>query len=94
MAVHAKTSKTGFKKLCDFHVYTGGGNKHNVLYYDRTSKGNKFAVALDGEQGTKADLIKHAYNWICNDIALPYFVRYKYAIKDEDRFKVPLALNF
>lgn len=105
-------TKKEFKELCSFHVYTGGGNKHNVIYFDHKvvrdetakadelfgkpliGRGFKYGVALDIQEGTKADLIKHAYNWIVKEINLPYFVRYKYAIEDKNRFKVPLSLNW
>ena len=93
-------TKKDFISKCDFHVYVGG-DKHNVIYYDNKDydvdsegRGYKFGVALDIQHGTKADLIKHAYNWIVRNINLPYFVRYKFAATDNDRFKVPISLNF
>ena len=105
-------TKKDFIKDCDFHVYTGHGIKHNVIYfdyktvYDETvepdellgkpviARGFKYGVALDIKDGTKAELINHAYNWIVKEINLPYYVRYKYAETDAKRFKVGLSLNW
>lgn len=104
--------KKEFKELCSFHVFTGGGGKHNVIYFDYKvvkdeksetdelfgkkiiGRGFKYAVALDIKEGTKADLIKHAYNWIEKEISLPYYVRYKYAETDAKRFRVGLSLGW
>lgn len=58
------------------------------------ARGFKFGVALDIKNGTKAELIKHAYNWIIKGIELPWYVRYKLAENDAKRFKVPLSLNW
>lgn len=105
-------TKKDFIKDCDFHVYTGNRQKHNVIYfdyktvYDETAKsdelmgkpiigrGFKYGVALDIKDGTKAELIEHAYNWIIKEINLPWYVRYKFAATDDKRFKVPLSLNW
>lgn len=87
-----------FKTECDFHTYTGGGEKHNVIYFDWKSddkgRGFKYGIALDIQNGTKAELIRHAFNWINNNIELPYYVRYRFAMTDAQRFKVPLSLTF
>ena len=105
-------TKKDFIKDCDFHVYTGRGQKHNVIYFDYKTvydenaktdellgkpiiaRGFKYAVALDIQHGTKADLIKHAYNWIVKQINLPYYVRYRYAETDTKRFKPTLSLGW
>jgi len=90
-----------FIEYCNFHVYTGWNGrriKHNVIYFDYKQndecRGYKYAVALDIQHGTKAELIKHLYDWIYNEIQLPYYVRYKYAETDAQRFKPSLSLNW
>lgn len=105
-------TKKEFIKDCDFHVYTGHGVKHNVIYFDYKvvrdenaesdelmgkpiiARGFKYGVALDIKNGTKSELINHAYNWIVKEINLPYYVRYRYAETDAKRFKVSLSLNW
>ena len=98
-AVKAYTSKTEFKKNCDLnHVYGRGENKTNTIFFDwketENGKGFRYAVAATIENCTKAQLFDHFYDWVCKDIALPYYVRYKCAVTDSDRFKTPVSLNF
>jgi hypothetical protein len=99
-------TKKEFKSLMHHTVYTGynGGRlKFNALYFDykisepqadEFFQGYKYAVVCDILNGNKADLINHMYNWIFNDINLPYYIRYKFAQEDKNRFKVGLSLNF
>ena len=92
-------SKKSFKELCDLrHVYGKGKDKTNAIYFGWKSTdvgiGFKYAVAMHIENGTKTQLFEYMYQWVCNSVALPYFVRYKCAVNDEDRFKVGLNLNF
>lgn len=96
-----KVSKKSFKEHCSFHTYTGWNGqriKHNVIYFDwqetEKGKGFKYAVAMDIKNGTKAELFEALYQWVCNSVALPWYIRYKYAKNDENRFKVSLSLNF
>jgi len=98
-AVKPFTSKKEFKEYCDLsHVYGRGANRTNAIFFDwkvtEEGRGFKYAVAASIENCTKAELFNHLYNWVCKDIALPHFVRYKFAINDTDRFKTPLSLNF
>ena len=64
--------------------------------YKQTDEGRgfKYAVALNIEDGTKAELIKHLYNWIYKSINLPWYVRYKFAETDAQRFRPALSLNW
>jgi hypothetical protein len=101
MASHTEVSKKSFKEKCDFHVYTGWNGhriKHNVIYFDykQTDEGRgfKYAVAMDIQNGNKAELFEALYQWVCNSVALPWYIRYKCANEDKDRFKVGLSLNF
>jgi hypothetical protein len=94
-------TKKEFVEQCDFHVYTGWSGKrikHNVIYFDykQTDEGRgfKYAVAMNIEDGTKAELTQHLYDWIFNGTNLPWYVRYKYAESDAQRFKVGLSLNW
>lgn len=98
-AVKQFVSKKEFKELCDSnHVYGRGVNKTNTIFFDQKEneigKGFRYAVAATVENCTKAELFNHFYNWVCKDIALSYFVRYKYALNDKERFKTPVSLNF
>jgi hypothetical protein len=90
-------TKKEFKDRCNFHVYTGWNGhriKHNVIYFDHNNNGFKYAVALNIKDGNKAELINVLYDWVVNGITPPWYVRCKYAISDEKRFKVGLSLNF
>jgi hypothetical protein len=93
------TSKKSFRELCDFnHVYGKGKDKTNTIFFgwkqNEEGIGFKYAVAMHIENGTKAELFEAMYQWVCNSVALPFYVRYKCAVNDVNRFKVPLALNF
>jgi len=91
-------SKKSFRDKCDFHVYKGNGTKHNVIYFDwqenDKGRGFKYASAMDSRNGTKAELFEAMYQWVCNSIALPWYIRYRCAVNDENRFKVGISLNF
>jgi hypothetical protein len=91
-------TKKDFKERCDFHRYTGGRERHNVIFFDwkvtDEGRGFKFAVAASTENSTKKDLFDAFFEWVTKEIEPSYWVRYKYAETDANRFKVPLALNF
>lgn len=99
MSTHRVTKKE-FKERCDFHVYKGtrGGKsvKTNAIYFDHqfTDNGNGFKYAVAMEGGTKKELFDALYDWVCEAIALPYYIRYRVAVNDKDRFKVAISLNF
>jgi hypothetical protein len=94
-------TKKEFKELTDYHVYTGTGYnriKTNVIFFGwkvtETGRGFKQAVASESRNCTKAELFNYLYDWVINQVEPPYYVRYKYAETDDQRFKVPLSLNF
>lgn len=94
-------TKKDFKTRCDFHEYIGWNGrriKHNVIYFDykQTDEGRgfKYAVALNIEDGTKAELFKHLYDWVNNNVELPWYVRYKFAETDAQRFRAGLSLDW
>lgn len=93
-----KITKKDFKERCDFHVYSGGKEKHNVIYYDwketDDGRGFKYAVAAERENATKKELFDALYDWVIKEKSLPYYIRYLYAPDDSKRFKVKLSLNF
>jgi hypothetical protein len=101
MAAQTVVTKKSFKDKCDFHVYRGyDGRKRriNAIFYDwqetPTGRGFKCGVAMSTENGTKAELFEAFYQWVCNSMELPWYIRYKYAISDGSRFKCPIGLNF
>lgn len=95
-------TKKQFKILVSFSRYTCGGDVHNAFFFDWSDKdieegvGFKYGVVcrLDTDHCNKTELLNHFYNWVFNSIPLPYYIRYKYAAKDCDRFKTPISLNF
>ena len=99
MAAHTEISKKSFKERCDMsHTYKGDRSRINTIYFDwqetPEGRGFKCAVAMDTRNGTKAELLDILYHWICQSEAPPWYVRYKYANEDKDRFKCPICLNF
>jgi len=101
MASHTEVSKKEFKELCSFHTYKGWDGhrvKYNAIYFDWKSTdeglGFKYAVAMNIKDGTKAELFTELYKWVCECVALPWYIRYKYAVEDKQRFKAGISLNF
>jgi len=101
MASHTEVSKKEFKELCSFHTYTGWNGhriKFNAIYFDwkdtEEGRGFKYAVAMNIKDGTKAELFAELYKWVCECVALPWYIRYKCAVEDKQRFKPGLSLNF
>jgi nicotinamide mononucleotide adenylyltransferase len=98
-----KITKKAFRERCDFHTYTGSGSKTKVIYYDwqtfehtdmERRTGFKYAVREGREKLKAIELFNILYDWVVNEVQPPYYVGYKYAPTDKDRFKVPLSLNF
>jgi len=75
-------------------IYDESAEPDELMGKPVIARGWKYGVALDIKDGTKAELIKHAYNWIVKEINLPWYVRYKYAETDAKRFKPALSLNW
>jgi len=104
-----KLTKKEFKDLCSFHVYTGRGEKHNVIFYDwkvtDNGRGFKYGIVANIKDMTKKDLFDEFYRCIIlelhqsdNLFIAPWWMhknyRFKYAGTDNERFRVPLSLNF
>ena len=110
-------TKKEFKELCSFHLFTGGRERHNVIFFDwkgtvsegscyfdeetqkyvqKERRGFKYGVASrTGKEGcSKAELFNQLFNWVVNEEPVDWFVRYKFAADDSQRFKTPLSLNW
>jgi len=92
-------TKKDFRTRCDFnHVYGRGVNRINSIYVDwkesDNGRGFKYAVASSIENCTKAELFNALYNWIENDVHLPYYVFSRFAQYDNQRFKTPISFNY
>jgi len=90
-------TKKEFKEQCSFHEYGRGKNKRNAIYFgykcnlDNDAVGYKYMVKCSVVDSTKAELFGILYDWINEKIQqVPYWVQYKFAITDQDRFKVKL----
>ena len=99
-----KITKKEFKEKVRFDLYSSSSctSKTNVFFYDWKSDfsnnkrivGYKYAVAALRTHISKAKLLDQLYDWVVNEKQPDYYVRYKFASTDEQRFKVPLSLNF
>ena len=99
-------TKKEFKSLVRDMVYIGfNGNKIriNAFYFDykegedtstgKFFRGYKYQVASNVKNISKADLLDLFYKWVENGENLPYYVDYKFAQFDTDRFRVSLSTN-
>jgi hypothetical protein len=91
-------TKKEFKEGCSFHEFGSGKTKVNAIYFDWKSdefgRGFKYGVAMEIENGTRADLFDHMYNWIHNGIYLPHYIYSRYAQYDIQRFKAPITFSY
>lgn len=83
-------TKKEFKERCSFHEYGRGKNKRNAIYYDYTRDGFKYMVKTNIENAKKNELFNILYNWVIKEEIPDWWVEYKYAATDNDRFKVAL----
>jgi hypothetical protein len=89
-------TKKEFREKCSFHTYGKGGGRSNAIFYDWQNGngykwlGFKFMVKSNVRNIRKQDLFDILYDWVNDNIHPPYYVTYKYAETDEERFKVPL----
>jgi hypothetical protein len=94
-------TKKLFKELCNFQVFTGVSKRVNAIYYDWKSEPNgetyivgyKYMAYADVKNCSKADLFKAFHNWVIKEQPLPWYINYKYAATDPERFKVPLSIR-
>lgn len=98
-------TKAEFKKQARAVTYNGfnGYKKRiNAFYFDwqegedisvgRQYRGFKYRISSDVKNITKAKLLDLFYDWVENGTNLPYYVDYRFAHLDIDRFKVSLSL--
>ena len=84
-----------FKERCSFHQYGRGQNKRNAIFFDWKSgagfAGFKFMVKTSIQNATRAELFKTLWNWVINEVEPEWWVEYRFAAQDENRFKVPIC---
>jgi len=94
------TTKKDFKERCSFHVYGRGKNKRNAIYFDWQNSGTygkdswngyKFMVKTEVKNCKKDELFNHLYNWVTKEQQPIWYIQYRYASTDNDRFKVSLV---
>jgi len=91
-------TKKEFKDRCSFHQYGRGKSKKNAIFFDWMSEekngkycvGFKYMVKTSIENMTRAELFQTLWNWVMKGVEPQWWVQYKYAENDEDRFKVPI----
>jgi len=88
-------TKKEFKEMCSFHVYGHGRNKRNAIYFGWKSgenfRGYKYMVKASIENASKAELFNILYDWVVNEVQPSWYVIYKIAAEDKNRFKVSLV---
>lgn len=97
-------TKKSFKEQVDYHNYVGYGrtNSFHAFYYDYAQgnfdkgehwRGFKYLVYCRKEAVTKTELFDIFYQFITGKIEIfPYYVCYKIADTDENRFKLHISL--
>ena len=101
MKTQPKTiSKKEFIQRCSFHEYGRGRNKRNAIYYDYRQgtdengnlfSGFRFMVKAVSCDAGKKELTNILYDKVTEKIEqVPWYVNYRYAKEDKDRFKVSL----
>ena len=90
-------TKKDFKEKCSFHQYGRGRNKRNAIYYDwkidlkNDAVGYKFMVKSTVEDAKLNELFNVLYDWVINEVDVPYWIQYKFADTEQKRFKVSLS---
>ena len=99
-------TKKQFKSLVRDMVYSGWNGKRiriNAFFYgwksgEDISTGRRFAgyqymISTNVKNVSKASLFDLFYKWVEKGENLPYYVDYKFAQLDADRFKVSLSIK-
>lgn len=88
-------TKKAFKELCSVHVYGKGQRKLNAIYFDwkynQEGIGFKYVVKANIQNCKLNELYNYLYDWVFGELQPPYFVQYRYAATDAERFKVQLT---
>jgi hypothetical protein len=88
-------TKKDFNAKADYHSY---GKYLHAIFFDwqetNDGRGFKYMIKCRKNLMTKKDLMNVLYEWAIKDNkdAFSYFVGYKFAQTDADRFKVPVAM--
>jgi hypothetical protein len=98
-------TKKEFKEMVSDHTYTGWNGKRirvNAFFFDfkqgttedgKYFGGYKFRVSTDVRNCSKAELLNEFYNWVTGKTQqVPWYVDYRYAETDVQRFKPGLSL--
>ena len=86
-------TKKDFKELALNNVYTSTGKRINAFFFGYKDHTWKFMAWCDTKDANKQELFDLMYKWCINEIELPWWVNYKIAETDEQRFKIPLSLR-
>ena len=97
-------TKNQFKADSNEQTYSGWNGKKikiNAFFFGwesgedistgRRFAGYKYMVSGNIKDINKADLFKAFYAWVINQENLPWYINYKFATTDAERFKVPLS---
>lgn len=93
-------TKKEFKEKCSFHVYGNRKVKLNAIYFDwktdldNNAVGYKYMVKATTDWCSKKELFDAFYNWVTKEVQPDWYINYRYAMKDSDRFKVKLTESF
>jgi hypothetical protein len=92
-------TKKEFKSRCYFNSYGSGKSKINAIWFDWNDTmpniGYKYMVKATIDNCKRKELFDCFYDWVINEKPLRYYyINYKYAINNEDRFKVPLSMSY
>jgi hypothetical protein len=95
-------TKKELKEMSSFHTYTGRGIKINAIFFDwkqgtgpddKFFCGYKYMVKANVREATKAELLNVLHGWVNGSLSTPpYYVDYKFAETDTQRFKVPISM--
>ena len=106
LVIYYSMTKKEFKARVNDQTYTGWNGhrtKKYAYFFDWKSGvtvdnkyfgGYKYMVVADYKDVKKPELFDYFYWWITGKIKgdLPYYIHYKFAETDEQRFKVPLTM--
>ena len=93
-------TKKEFKSSVNSQTYTGWNGhriKINAFFFDykqgENFRGYKFMVSANVKNLKKSELLDIFYTWITEQISqVPWYVKYKFANTDKDRFKISLSM--
>lgn len=93
-------TKKEFKEYCSFHVYGNRRRKLNAIYFgwqsdpENNAVGYKYMVKATTDWCSKKELFNALYDWITKEKQPDWYIDYRYAMNEQDRFKVKLSESF